>query len=74
MALRAQIVHLIGRDVPDKTRQIGRVGQVPVMQFEMRIGDMRILIDVVDTGCIEQRGTTLDAVNLIPLRQQELRK
>jgi hypothetical protein len=42
------------------------------MKNEVRIGVVRVLIDVVDPIRVEQRGTPFDAVNLIAFSEKKL--
>jgi hypothetical protein len=44
------------------------------MQDKVRIGLMRILVDMVDTIGIEERRTPLDAMNLIAFSEKKLRE
>lgn len=44
------------------------------MQFEARVGNVRVLVDVVNPLGVEQRGTALDAVDFVALFQQKLCK
>jgi hypothetical protein len=48
----------------------GPVGHVTVVQDQATTFLVRVLIEVIDPVGIEQRGTTLDAVDFIALRQQ----
>lgn len=41
------------------------------MQLEAVVIGMGILIDVIDPGGVEQRGTALDAMHLVALFQKE---
>jgi hypothetical protein len=42
-----------------------------MMQDESGIGNVRILIEMIDPVGVEQRGAPLNAVNDVALRQQE---
>ena len=72
VALRAQVVDLVGLHLLDDADQVGRVGQVAVVQVEALVVDVRVLVEVVDAVGVEQRGAALDAVNLVALLEQEL--
>ena len=71
MGLGTQVVNLVGLHFLNDTRQVGRVRQVAVMQFEPGIVDMRILIDVVDPRRVELGSTPLDAVHLVSFFQKK---
>jgi hypothetical protein len=42
------------------------------MKDEVRIGVVRVLVDVVDAARVEQRSSALDAVNLIAFGEKKL--
>ena len=67
MALCSQIVDLVGLDLAHQTDQTGGIGQVTVMQ-----GDSVLLDQVVDTSGVGDGSAADDAVDFIPLLQQEL--
>ena len=72
MALRGQVVDLVGLHLLDDADQAGAVGQVAVVQDEAPVVDVRVLVEVVDAVGVEQRGAALDAVDLVALVEQEL--
>ncbi|MNL02313.1 hypothetical protein D3C87_1228140 [compost metagenome] len=72
VALRGEVVDLVGLDLLDDPDQIGGVGQVSVMQVKPAVGVMGILVEVVDAIGIEQGSPALDPVDLIALLQQQL--
>ena len=63
MRLRAEVVDFVGLDLLDDPDQVGRVGQIAVVQNELAVVDMRILIQMVDAVGVEQGRTALDAVD-----------
>jgi hypothetical protein len=65
MALGRKIVNLVGLRVLDDADEICRIRHVPVMQNETYTRLMRVLIEMVDTACIERRRTTFYAVDHI---------
>ena len=67
MGLGRQIIDFIGLNQRNHTDEGRRIGQVPVVQ-----GDF--IQDVVDSRGVGQGSPAGDAVNLIALFQQELRK
>lgn len=44
------------------------------MQHQVATFDVRVLVKMVDARCVEGGGTTLDAMHLVSLLQEELRK
>ena len=72
VALRREVVDLVGLDLLDDAHQAARVGHVAVVQDEAAIGLVRILVEVVDPVGVEQRGAALDAVHLVAFAEQEL--
>jgi len=53
VALRRQVVDLVGLDVSDQPCKLGSVGQVSVMEEEAYSFFMRVLVQVVDSVCVE---------------------
>ena len=51
--LRTKIIDLIGLHLLQYSGKVRRVGQIPIMQFEARIVDMWVLVDVVDPLRVE---------------------
>ena len=55
---------------PHLTEEV--LAQVAVMEFEARVVDVRVLIDMVDPPRVEQGRPPLDPMHLIALVQQKL--
>ncbi len=72
MALRGEVVDLVGLYLLDHADQVGRVGEVAVVKVQPHIALVGILVQVIDAIGVEKRGTALDAVDLVALVQQEL--
>ena len=72
VGLRGQVVDLVRLHLLHDVDQRRRVRHVAVVQDEVRIGVVRVFVDVVDARGVEQRGAALDAVHLIPFGQQKL--
>jgi hypothetical protein len=53
MALRGQVIYLIGLDVIDDFRELLGVGKVAIMEKKPGFGVMGIHIEVVDAAAIE---------------------
>ena len=49
MALRREVVHLIGFDLLHDVNQAARVGHIAVMQHKPAVSYMRILVKMVDS-------------------------
>ncbi len=54
MRLRGQVIDLIRLDLLNNPDQVGRIGQIAIMQNEPLVRIMRIPVQVIDTVCIEQ--------------------
>jgi hypothetical protein len=72
VGLGGQIVDLVRLDLLDDADQVGRVGQVPVVQEKPATLLVRVLVEVIHAIRVEERGPALDAVHLVPLGQQKL--
>ena len=62
MRLGRQVVKLIRLGFLNDADQVGRVGQISVMQDEVALINMRILIEVVDAARVEAGATAFDAM------------
>jgi hypothetical protein len=71
MTLGRKIVDLIRLHLLNDPDQIRSIGQIAVVESEPNVPLMRILVQVVDAVSIEERCATLDAMNLIALRQEQ---
>ena len=71
VALRGEVVDLVGLHLLDDADQARRIGEVAVVQDEAAVLLVRILVQVVDAIGVEQRGAALDAVDFVALVQQE---
>jgi hypothetical protein len=72
MALRGEVVDLVGLRLLDDAQQGERIGHVAVVQDEAAIGIVRILVEMIDALRIDERGAALDAVHDVALAEQEL--
>jgi hypothetical protein len=72
VALRGEVVDLVGLHLLDDAHQAGAVGHVAVVQDELAVRLVRILVEMVDAVGVEERGAALDAVHLVALVEQEL--
>ena len=66
VALRAEVVDLVGLDGVDQVDQAHAVGQVAVVQVQVGA------VDVVDPAAVDRRGAPDQAVDLVALPQQQL--
>ena len=71
MRLRAEVVDFVGLDLLDDPDQVGRVGEVAVMQNELAVVDMRVLVEMVDPVGVEQGRAAFDAVDGVAFLEQE---
>lgn len=67
VGLSRQIVNLVRLDLLNDAYQAGRICQVAVVQDEPAVVDVGVLVQMVDTIGIEERGPSLDAVDLVAL-------
>ncbi len=65
VALRRQVVDLVRLHFLDNPDQVGGIRHVPVVQVHFHTLLMRVLVQVVDTVCIEGGCAALDAVDLV---------
>jgi hypothetical protein len=63
MALCAQVVDLVWLHLLDDAREVTGVRQITIVQMQFSVVGMGVLVNVVNTVCIEQRCTAFDAVN-----------
>ena len=70
--MRAQVIDLVGLDVVDEVGELPPVRQVAVVEEHPGAGGVRVDVDVVETAGVERGGAADDAVDLVPLREQEL--
>ena len=71
VTLRGQVVNLIWLHRLNDANQIRRVGHISVMNLKMRVGNVRILVHMIDARRVKRRRSALDAVHNITLTQQE---
>ena len=74
MALRAEVVDLIGLHLLNDPLQVAAVAQVAVVQRQAWIQLVRILIEVINPGGVEAAGPALNAMHGVALLQQQLRQ
>jgi hypothetical protein len=68
------MIDLIRLQTIEELHQTTRVRQITVMQKEPDPVDVRVLIQVVDSRCVEGAGPTDDPVHLIPFAKQKIRE
>src|ERR1043166_8528418 len=74
MALRRQVVDFFRLDIFNQARHGAGVAQVTVMELEGRLVGMRIGVNVIQAAGVEGAGPANDAMDLVPLGQQQLGK
>jgi hypothetical protein len=72
MALRRQVVDLVGLYLLDDANKAGAVGQITVVQEEVHVFFVPVAVEVVDAVSVEQAGAALDPVYFIAFVQQQL--
>jgi hypothetical protein len=74
VAHRREVVDLVRLHLLDDPDQVRRIREVAVVQHEALMIDVRVLVEVVDAVGVEERSASLDAVHLVALVKEELRK
>lgn len=74
MALRAEVVYLVGPDVPNQGGQRGRVGQVAVMEEKAGVAPAGMNVHTVYPLGVERGRPSLYPVHRISLVEQKLRQ
>ena len=74
VALRAEVVDLVGLQAVDELVDRHRVRQVPVMQEHVRLAVVRVLINGVEPFGVESGGATDQAVDFIAFAQKKFGK
>jgi hypothetical protein len=72
VTLRREVVDLVRLDLPDQSGQLGPVGKVSIVKEETDIRFVGVLVDVIDSVCIERGCPTDDPVYFILQVEQEL--
>jgi len=72
MRLRPEVVDLVRLEVVEQLHHLHRVGEVAVVEKQLHAIDVRVLVKVVDATGVERRGAAHDAVDLVPLRKEQL--
>jgi hypothetical protein len=72
VALGSQVIDLGWLGILDDANEIGRIGQVAIVQREPRILLVRVLVEMIDAIGVEGRSAALDAMDDIPLVEEEL--
>jgi hypothetical protein len=70
--LGAEVVHLVGPQLPQQVDQGDAVGEVGVVEYEGAAGLVRVLVDVVDPLGVERGGAAHHPVHGVALVQQQL--
>ena len=71
VALGAEVVDFVGLDLLDDADEVAGVGEIAVVQLEPSLGDVGVLVDVIDALGVEQRGAALDAVDNVAFFEEE---
>ena len=74
VGLRAEVVNFVWLDLADDAGEVRGVREIPVMQAEAGVLDVRVLVNVVDPLGVEERGAALDAVDFVAFFEQEFRE
>ena len=74
VAHRREVVDLVRLHLLDDADQVGRIGEVAVVQDEALVVDVRVLVEVVDAVGVEERRAALDAVHFVALCRAAARR
>jgi len=72
VGLGSEVIDLVGLDLLDDVDQRRGVGEIAVVQDELRVGVVGVLVDVVDACGVEEGGASLDAVDFVAFGEEEL--
>ena len=71
MALRRQVVDLIGLHFLDDTNQAVGIGHIAIVEKKTAVGNVRVFVQMVDALRVQQRAAALDAVYFVSLGEKE---
>ena len=74
MALRAQVIDLVGVDSFEHPPQSRAVGQIAIVQSQPGATEMRVVIEMVDAASIEETNAPHHAMYFVAFREEELGK
>ena len=72
MALRREVVDLVGLGLLDQAHEVRAVAHVPVMEYKAVSAAMGVSVQMVNSLSIEGRSSSLHAVDLVSLLEEEL--
>jgi hypothetical protein len=68
----SQVVNFRRPDFGNNGNQVGCIAQVTIMKKQFHASVMAIFVDMVDASCVERRGTTDDAMDLMEAKTTAL--
>jgi hypothetical protein len=69
MTLSREIVNLMRSDLLNQADQVRAVGQVTIVEVELRRALVGVLIEVINTRCIKGGATPLESMYFITTRE-----
>ena len=72
VALRAEVVDLVGPHVVEERGERTPVGEIGVVKKESGAGLVEVLIDVIEPIGVKARGAAFETVDLVAFGEQEL--
>jgi hypothetical protein len=72
VALRSEIVDLVGTQVVEQRGERTAIGEIGVVEKESGVGLVEVLIDVVEPVGVEAGGTPFKAVDFVAFGKEEL--
>jgi hypothetical protein len=74
MALRPQVIDLVGADLVEEVGELTGIGEIAIVQDEAGLRIMRILVEMLDPLRMEGAGPPDQPVDRVALREQQLTK
>ncbi len=72
MGLRAEVVDFVGLDLADEAGEVRGIGEVAVVEAEVRISHLMMLVDVIHSLRVEGGCSTLNAMDFVAFFEEEL--
>ena len=72
MGLGAEVVDFVGLDFADQSGEVGGIGEITVVEAEVRISHLVMLVDVIHSLRVEGGCSTLNAMDFVAFFEEEL--
>ncbi len=74
MALRPQVIDLVGANLVEEVGELARIGEIAIVQDDAGLGVVWILVEMLDPLRMEGTGPPDQPVDRVALREQQLTK